>query len=197
MKTLTLPVLILTAMCCLQNCRRDPCKGVVPQERITKFNIADSLKAAIPYNGKDTLVFVSETGDTARLQGTGYYNNYEDVQLANYSDCPGSNVKNFYEHVYMTFKGPNPSVNVITYEVYRSSGFGSSYNGFDIKITDTRYYPNTFDGSSYYLPVDDSIYINNNYTKGGYADEAKTILYNKEYGILKFKLYNHIWRKIK
>ncbi|MBC7382738.1 MAG: hypothetical protein H7296_07035 [Bacteroidia bacterium] len=98
----------------------------------------------------------------------------------------------------MTFKGPNPSVNVITYEVYRSSGFGSSVNSLDIKIGSTYYYVYyTFDGTSYYLPDEDSIFINNSYSRGGYADKLKTILYNKEYGILKFKLYNHVWRKIK
>ncbi|MBC7383135.1 MAG: hypothetical protein H7296_09100 [Bacteroidia bacterium] len=197
MKTLIMPALILTAICCLQNCRRDPCKGVVPQERITKFNIADSLKAAIPYNGKDTLIFVSETGDTARLLGTGYYNNYEDVQLANYSDCPGSNTKSRYEHVYMTFKGPNPSVNVITYEVYQTPDGISSVTGAEITINNFYHSVFNFEYSSFYKPAEDSIYINNNYAKGGYADAAKTILYNKEYGILKFKLYDHIWKKIK
>jgi hypothetical protein len=47
----------------------------------------------------------------------------------------------------------------------------------------------------YYLPIEDSIFINKKFVSGGFIDDEKTLLYNPTIGILKIKFSNKTWIK--
>lgn len=163
---------------------------------INNYNISDSNKAKIPYIGTDTLIFVSNTGDTATLIGQGKDDYYEkDTKLAKGGDCPLYEVNN-YEYIEVNYVG-NELIKSLKYLVFKNDFDPKNLTGLSIKINNqiNVVIGNTigisFEYVTDYLPVQDSILIGNMISKGGYIDNNYKILYNKQYGILKFKDTNN------
>lgn len=79
---------ILLIILFLTSCKQEPTCGDL-SDVVTTYTISDSDKAKIPYTGNDTLVYISDAGDTAILIGQGKKNYYESVRSSlNSGDCP-------------------------------------------------------------------------------------------------------------
>ncbi len=188
---------IFSLLFILQACKRDnPCEGMDPSDKVYNYNIPDSNKTKIPYTGDDTLIFVSNTGDTATLIGQGKDDYFESTRkLTNGGgDCPKYAVSN-YENVDLFYEGNN-SINILKYKVYLSEDVVGGLTGFNISINDKISSLYNFEYSSNLLYPEDSILYKNKYATGKYLNLNKSILYNKNVGILKFTIYNKTWIKI-
>jgi hypothetical protein len=163
MKTKLLYSTIISLLFIIQACKRtEPDCGDL-SDIITNYNIADSNKAKIPYTGTDTLVFVSNTGDTATLIGQGKNTHYESVK-SNISggDCPRSSVLN-YQNIEINFESPNDTnLTTIFLKVNRPINA--------VNYTYLKLFLNTKGLSSFPLELlknyDDSVLINKEYIKG-------------------------------
>lgn len=194
MKNIVLPLMFIAEIYCFQSCKGDACKG---GNTTNNYNISENNKAAIPYLGTESLVFVNDSGDTATLYLKGRQQFYHSYNSLINPDCTNEKIENF-EHIEIEYTGNHPIITSISYKVYRSqANITGDFTNFQIKISNILLSENTFEFSSFSLPIEDSIYFNNKYSSGGFIDETKTILYNKEYGILKFKFSNLTWKKIK
>ena len=192
MKTKLLYSTIISLLFIIQACKRtEPDCGDL-SDIITNYNIADSNKAKIPYTGTDTLVFVSNTGDTATLIGQGKNTHYESVK-SNISggDCPRSSVLN-YQNIEINFESPNDTnLTTIFLKVNRPINA--------VNYTYLKLFLNTKGLSSFPLELlknyDDSVLINKEYIKGYYIDSNKNqVLYNYQKGIIKLiDFKNKIW----
>lgn len=194
MKTITKLLSIILLIMLTQSCSKDSaCKNT---ETNIYYNIADSNKAKIPYTGTDTLVFVSDQGDTATLIGQGkqtYYVKNTRNNSGN-ADCQWIENKN-YEDFKINFKGLDNKIDFIDYML--NSGNNTGLTGFEININNMQKSEYNFEYSSDFLPIEDSIYFNSKYIKGGYINDNKSILYNRQYGILKFTIISKIYIKVK
>ena len=196
MKTKLLYISIFSLLFILQACKpNNPCEGIDPSDKVYTYNIPDSNKAKIPYTGTETLVFISNTGDTATLVGQGkdeYYVNIKNLRNGG-GDCPLYSIRN-YDNINLSFK--NDSQIKFTLIYYLNNEIESP------SLTNISFYINNIDianSSSEYIdymaekPTDSILYIHRYYS-GIYMDDSKTALFNKQLGIIKFKdLENKIW----
>ena len=104
--------LIITMYCFLlsfylQGCYGNPC-GDDYQSVNTNYLISDANKAAIPYrpDGKDTLIYISDAGDTAILYGVGIkqYTNRVSRRRNSDPDCPEIDY-DYCENLEYTYQG--------------------------------------------------------------------------------------------
>ncbi len=182
----------------LQACKlKEPDCGDL-SDVITNYNIADSNKAKIPYTGTDTLVFVSNTGDTATLIGQGKNTQYESVRSSiKGGDCPRTGIENYENNKYV-YNSNDTSIIQIYYLAFMRNGnlisSPPSYNSLRIAINGINFFDGDITDVNNEKFYTDSIFIKGKYFKGLYIDDIKSVLYNYKYGILKIKnIKNRNW----
>jgi len=194
-------ILILINRCT----KYDPCEGHPSQTY--NYYVSDSNKSKIPYTGTDTLVFVSDSGDITTLYGTGkqtLIKTFSEQSTLN-PDCGNVSYWNF-ERIVMTFTGTSIKLNKFVYSlsydyvsgspptpVRQSNGLGFEFSsGIGVFIscgTFTIYANNIADYT-------DSVTINGYVYKGINLCDSSNVLYNYNYGILRFIDANkEIWTK--
>jgi hypothetical protein len=195
MKTKLLYITIISLLFIIQACKRtEPDCGDL-SDVITNYNISDADKAKIPYTGTDTLVFISDAGDTSILIGQGRNSSYE-TKKYNISggDCPKNGISN-YQNININFISNSTFFSTLNYRIAKTDFAPQTLTGFEIKCNETYRVGGSVENVFYYLPIEDSISINNKFVSGGYIDDEKTLLYNTTIGILKIKFSNKIWIK--
>lgn len=190
----TLKLLCIIAIILLQSCDKDssPCRN---SETNIYYNIADSNKVKIPYSGTETLVFISDQGDTATLVGQGkktYYVTNTRNNSGN-ADCQWLENKN-YENVDLVFIDQKNKTQNLRIRVFPEVLFDNLIlSSLDIFTSNTLIIGRSFkyiDNKS----IEDSMFVNGSYLKGVYLDSEKTTLFNYSQGVLKYKdLNNHKW----
>jgi hypothetical protein len=101
----------------LSTCKKDkgdPCAG--SPAHTYNYYISDDNKSKIPYTGTDTLIFISDRGDTAKLYGQGKqtYNDVTSKPSSIDPDCSNLDYT-YYENIQINFVGNNPNLNQIKY----------------------------------------------------------------------------------
>jgi hypothetical protein len=169
------------------------------------YNIPEAELALIPFNAKDTLIYVSNQKDTAVLVGKGSNGNYtwKHDQEGIYPDCPGKDF--YYEYINYYYQSSNAqfktltltlSIPVLTY--YPKNPPSSTFN---VEIN----YSKIISGLGLMWISDekrylDSVVINGVSYKGynlkGYPDSSRTVLYNAKYGALRIQWApDQVWLK--
>jgi hypothetical protein len=170
----------------VQSCAKESNCG--NQTTITNiYNIADSNKAKIPYKGNDTLIFISNQGDTATLIGSGkkakYIINKQGVGSA---DCPKELIEKF-ENIDFGFLGKESSlyinINFFTDE-YSEELFIIKASSDSLSLSSGY---NSLNYVNNLMNYKDSILLNDKYVLGV---ELRGVYYNFNYGILKIKFSN-------
>ena len=183
----------------LQSCKRDnPCEGLDLSDNIVNYDFPDSIKSTLPYNGLDTLIFVSNLGDTATIIGQGKNQYYvEDKQGNNNANCPKTTI-NKYGNIDIIFQGNNQLLSV-EYHIYKNSFSPKTLSGCDFIVNNQISLGSGYEYLTFYMPKQDSILLNGVYISGGYIEDNNyKILYNNQKGILKFiNVNNKDWLKIK
>ena len=192
-------LMAVTAMLGIQSCGKgSPCEGRDMTDEITVYTIADSIKAKIPYTGWDTLVFVSDAGDTATLYGQGKRTYFKESFNSTSGDCPKQTIRR-YENNDFVFLG-SKNLSNLYFVVYRNHlDINPSTNSIKISSNDA-----VIDITNYkYLDspkrIFDSILLNGIYHKGVYTDDIKkNILFSFSQGVLLFNDNQNVrWTKIK
>ena len=194
----------LTFSCALYftSCKRsNPCDGVDLSTVTTTYNVSDANKAKIPYTGTDTLVFLSDAGDTATLYGQGKKQSYTSSSIAGGSaDCPKTHLYQ-YENIDINYTGNKSLLYQLRFKAYKYSQIQNPLtNDIDISVNNVLVASNDFEYVNYNISTpQDSIVFNGNYQSGVFIDEiSKTVLFNYTLGILKLKdSKNKVWTKIK
>ncbi len=146
------------------SCSKEKDCSKVPTKLITaNVFLLDSERTYLPYNGTETLVFISNKGDTAVLKGTGTvqkYNKERIVAFNEYPSCPQTEV-HLHETLAAEFKGTNPNFSHFKIEQFMSSSYYSIfrfyYNNKMESVSQT--YPYEWGGGSAYF-----------FTKGRYEN---------------------------
>ncbi|MES2727828.1 MAG: hypothetical protein V4643_12040 [Bacteroidota bacterium] len=197
MKTLHLSILFLLILF-YQSCGKetDGC----PDGVNNFYNLTDEEKNKIPYTGTDTLVFVSNQGDTATLIGQGKKQTYTRTTTGGNPDC-GSKSYTYenYEKIEFSFKGSNIDLNNILFVAkrYNSPYDYLSYYDCDINMTDKFNYGilESHDINRY----KDTVLYRNNIIKClkmfSYTDTTTNYYFNNLYGIVKVTTTNKIFIK--
>jgi hypothetical protein len=188
LKLLSLFLLIIL----VQGCAKESNCG--DQTTITNiYNIADSNKSKIPYSGNDTLVFISNEGDTATLIGIGkkakYITSKKGIGSA---DCPRELIEKF-EKIDFEFNTNNINFNIFNCKIYNFIIYKSTM--IDMQPDKIEF---SINNEISYVSADllnssnfkDSVLIGGKYYKGTYLNGSNNILYNLKYGILKIKFSN-------
>jgi hypothetical protein len=166
-------------------------------DMIYTYNVADSNKAQIPYNGTDTLVFVSDKGDTATLYGQAinqFY--YKITQNYGTADCQ-KNYTYKYQNINTSFLGNNLKLYSVSFIAYMNEQLTNpSTNSIKIIINDSLFGKSNFEYFNSLTYPDDSVIINGKYQIG--YNFNNSIFFNFKYGILRIKdSKSNIWTKIK
>jgi hypothetical protein len=152
---------------------------------ITKF-LRDSTLLQIPFTGTDTLIYVSNY-DTATLYGQGYERQIVTEKLPwDDSGCPQYDIYDTEELNYV-FRGTNPNFNYFRFLV----GYNQVYDLYENEWI-TFFYQNKSTRSLVIQYNDTSSYKfevkikNKEYY--GYTSPLPSMVYNKRYGVLQFKI---------
>jgi len=191
MKLLSILLMFIFTQSCTKDNKCSDSKDV-----IINYNIADSNKAKIPYTGTDTLVFISDKGDTATLIGQGKKTIFNQIVKTVNDDCTKSTIYN-YEKMDINFIGENILFNKILYRVAKTSFDPIGLTGLEIYFNDNYRVGSTIEYVFYNMNIEDSIKINGNYISGGFIDNEKKILYNMQFGLLKLNFSNLTWTRNK
>lgn len=112
-------------------CSKEKDCSKVPTKLVTGDRILpDSERTYLPYTGTETLVFVSNKGDTAILKGTGEIQKYTKERIVStneYPSCPQTSVHR-HETLAAEFKGTNPNFSHFKIEQFMSYGHTSSFD---------------------------------------------------------------------
>jgi hypothetical protein len=196
MKTKTNSILLfaftLSCVFLFNTCKKnnsDPCAGLTSQTH--NYYVSPDNKSKIPYTGTETLVFVSNTGDTVTLYGQGKQSaaNVFSAPSSNDPDC--GNIISYwdFENILITFKGSNIVFNKFVYGLgysYMLNGFNpptpisdnglgfelSSGNGAFISFGTSAAYAN--DSTKYV----DTVTINGSLYKGVDLYDSSKVIYN-------------------
>jgi hypothetical protein len=183
-----------------QSCKRgDPCSGMDLSDKVFTYSIPDSNKTKIPYTGRDTLILVSDGGDTATFIGAGKNTIYNISSKNIYPnpDCPRYE-KKYFENFWIKFtdiKNLNRSIRYLVY-LPTENDIISIQNSTNLELreiidADSKVFAfTTFEMMSKRTNYDDSIPINGVYQKGYYIDANRTVLYSHSKGLLKYKDIN-------
>lgn len=121
---------ILLLVILVQSCSKtDPC----PNGQENYYNLTDEEKSKIPYTGTDTLVFVSDKGDTVTLIGQGKQQTYKRTTSGGNPDCQISYNYDNYERIDYNYLANNPILNNIDFSLQRyddNGSFDCILNGF-------------------------------------------------------------------
>ncbi len=202
-------VLLFTLLCSitisLSHCKKDkgdPCAGY--PSKTNNYYVSDDNKSKIPYTGTDTLVFISDVGDTATLYGQGKqtYMQVLSTYSSNNPDCGNISYWNF-EHIVLTFIGSNSAINKLVYGlsypfVFQNNNPPSPITesnalGFEISsgigvLISCGSFTSYANNNINYI---DSVAINGLTYKGVNLCDSSKGLYNYQYGILRFKDASH------
>lgn len=204
--------LILLSLIFFSSCSdNDPCNNSPSKETIIYLGSAN--KAAIPYrpDGKDTLVYISDVGDTAILFGIGAktYFEREWVRRDADPDC-GQGDYNLLETLEYTFEGSkNKPLYSISFKAYLWRRYADSeygdLGGFVINESirsgtiNKDYDPDvglaSLNNINYYtskVNIKGIDFTGNEVNKK--LAEDTLIIYNKNYGILQINLNNQLWK---
>ncbi len=189
MKTKLLYISIISLLFIIQACKRNesPCSKYTSKSY--KFLLADSTKAQIPYTGNETLMFISNLGDTAILTGQGK-NDYilnSTVNVGNDPACPKYDDYSFEREEYH-YRSNDDAITEITLTINISK---DKFVNFNIIVNGSN--------SGIYLNEQnnhtDSILLNNKYYSGYYLYGSNKILYNENIGVLSISINNgKIWK---
>ncbi|MDP3929199.1 MAG: hypothetical protein Q8R57_09265 [Bacteroidota bacterium] len=172
------------------SCRKDddtPCDN-----KDYHYNLSEEDKSKVPYTGYDTLVFISNTNDTAVCIGQGKKQYYLRTVIPNYTinNCSIPSTDNYEAYNYK-FSSNNSKFN-IEMNQYRKDEYGSEsiyfyFNNIFFILYSTRVgNPN----SNNFI---DSILIQNNWYKSVSLTSKyfnplyDKLFYNQEFGILKIQ----------
>jgi hypothetical protein len=175
-------------------CRRDLCDGKDLTPKVTNYLLTDNEKGSIPYNGNETLTFVSKFNDTAIFIGQGLNQKLNKVETRSGSiDCPIYLIDN-YENIFIDFKclrisslmfilsktvpsilSPSPYLQI-------SNGVNKSTTVLDYAIDSTI--------------VTDSIPWIMGFKKGKILFGPLNVIYNSKMGILRFESNDTLWTLI-
>ncbi|MFA6260974.1 MAG: hypothetical protein WC760_05880 [Bacteroidia bacterium] len=181
----------------LIGCGKD--RDVCSDSKTYTYTIEEGTKAKVPYTGLESLVFISNTGDTAKLTGMGkseYFKEYAYSSDLN-PDCNGVIDYQREEINDYTFYGPSLLIDKIVFSTKGgliTAGAGGIYNGrntdyesFQINCNGilvlSFYIQPTYanDTTQYTEPV-----LINGKTISGRRLGSQSLLYNYQYGILQF-----------
>lgn len=145
----------------------------------------------MPYTGTDTLVFVSNTNDTAICLGQGKKQFYEKfTRIVSMGDCASDT--DFYEAYNYGFKS-NKSSFKLELNIYKNDGYGLETIHATKNIdTEFRIYLVDINNKSISNYID-SIYVRNKWynkvtvTSKYFNPNLDKLYYNKEFGILKIQ----------
>ena len=162
------------------------------------YNITADEKSKIPYTGTDTLIYISNSNDTAKLLGQGKQDYF--LNQPHYGGNPECNPgSENYQTYYYSFMGKQSLLNEIDVE-YHSTGGGVYDMNINITINNIKIInENLF--AYFNSNYTDTIHINNKLyygrnIKGDGIDSLTVFFYNYNFGILKIKFSNNqIWLK--
>ncbi|MFY8190131.1 MAG: hypothetical protein ACOVK9_04135 [Bacteroidia bacterium] len=177
------------------SCRKDddtPCDN-----KDYHYNLSEEDKSKVPYTGYDTLVFVSNTNDTAVCIGQGKKQYYLRTVIPNYTinNCTIPSTDNYEAYNYK-FSSNNSKFD-IEINAYRKSGIGLS-GSYSIQIeynASINYILLLYQiGEKQAYNFRDSVLINGKWYRDisiSFIDSKKQftpkLFYNKEFGILKIQ----------
>ena len=189
MKKLPTYLFVLLIIASFTTCKRDssgPCGG-----RKSYYNLSDIDEAKVPYTGTDTLVFVSNSNDTAICIGQGKKQFYEilSTPVAN-GDCDPD--FDYYEAYFYKFIDKNNllniSMNVWLCDLYM-------FDVMDITLNSVRVYPirTSFFYEKYY---NDSAFTNQSSYKTLRINDGlgNIIQYNIKKGVIQIQSNNKTWK---
>lgn len=174
----------------------DPCDGYEPKEY--HYFLTSNEKSKIPFkSGYDSMIFISNTGDTAILSGTGV-NPYIGIASEYVTSDPACGLQHYWylEIIKYSFGSANPLLKTLVYQAYVNKAneehclIQINQISFDIYLGYINYDPR-------YL---DSVVVNGTAYKGVTIIESKngvtgknSFLYNYHYGFLKISLEDKTW----
>lgn len=179
-------ILILT-----QSCTKDNNCGDT-SDVINNYTISADDKAKIPFKGNDTLIYISDAGDTATLIGQGTSTWTEQIKTnISGGDCEKNQIDK-KETISIEYNGNNNELNKILYKI------SGNKEKTEIEFTINSYYgityPYNFNTPIFYT---DSSIINGNIYYGrplGLNSQNYKALYNFNYGFLKIEFKgSKIW----
>lgn len=157
-------------------------------DTIEHYYLPSKYIDSFPYNGSETLIFLSDHSDTAIFIGTGKRMGHELTESYNLAsaDCPQMK-KIFIDIVNYTFPCQNKS-NFDYLELTCKAGYPHRPVNclLDLSIYFKIHETSTFD----YLietSIADSILYKGNYLGGVFFDRNSDVLFNKNFGIIRFK----------
>lgn len=174
-------LLMFFSIICFQNCKKNSCKVV---SNVDTFFLSNTLKAKL-LNTTDTLVYISEMGDTAMLTGKylHYYNEAKHPGITN--ECP-SLFTAYGETVEKRFESKNKELFYLQSSISADEYVGSSPSSLNFIINSYFYAQYQFN----YAYQQDSVLINNKYIRGNlFYSQNYTflLLYNEVYGFIRIK----------
>jgi hypothetical protein len=175
-------------------CRRDLCDGKDLTPKVTNYLLTDNEKGSIPYNGNETLIFVSKFYDTAIFIGQGLNQKLNKVETRSGSiDCPIYLIDNF-ENMSINFASNHLPNLLFTVEKLQV-GTLKPYSVVEIANNNNNAL-NTLNYASDSTIVTDSILWIDGYQKGKILSGKLNVTYNSKIGILKFENMDTLWIRI-
>lgn len=186
-----------------QSCK-DPCKGKDTNAETITYPIEEEAKSKFPFKDKDTLIYISNLGDTAVLYGK-LYTGYETSNSSRMIEC-SKPITTHGEKMSYYATGNNLELNLIEFKL-RAKLDRSGENVINFRINGN--IPNAGEYGYFNLSPEyinnvnnytDSIMVNGNYIYGKTLTEPKLIsfLYNFKYAFLKIEFVSgKTWTKIK
>jgi hypothetical protein len=177
---------------CLSGCSpSEKCQEEEPSQH-TEYRLSSDDKSRIPFTGTDTLIFVSNLGDTAVLYAEGKEQYMETVSSNRNTDpgCPFFDYA-YYEHIGFSWKGLHPRFRKLRHSYFAKgeSFYNQAYldneevgfSGLEYANRESAYTENILINGTNYKAV--SLIPRAN-------DTAGAILYNYHFGILKIRQQN-------
>lgn len=139
--------------------KKDPCDGVEKIQITGYKNLNESQKQLMPYQGNETLSFISNKGDTAILRGTGNLQEYRRLKLSGSGFYCGEEHYDSYQFLAAEYKGNNPKFNQLIVTILKdewndpslkfdcTNGYSNAkwWNGYSITaLNDPRFFPFKF-----------------------------------------------------
>ncbi len=152
------------------------------------YYLSADAKSKIPYTGTDTLVFVSNTGDTARCIGQGTQVSYESVSSAR--PCPGSQEYEVNSTSYVGDMNFDVALRANRNRIVISMQDSEHSIGFS-QVGDQRVYS--------YLPafIIDSVVYKDVHELDNNLQLFRKIIFNQQFGIIQINhLNNKIWNRL-
>lgn len=167
-----------------QSCSKDTSCGDI-NEIVNNYNISADDKSKIPFKGNDTLIYISDAGDTATLIGTGKKVYIDQVRkdISGNADCPKYTEDN-NETISIEYNGNNPELYKVIYKIVASQDKTRliyAINNYMGSLT-----PYYFNEITFYSS---DVMINNKNYKGRQINllDSVNLIYNKDFGFLKIE----------